>query len=382
MAADGIFLAIPEEPRAGIRLGVKDLLDTAGLTTTYGSAVFAEHVPSTTAESVRLAESSGYANVGKTNLHEFAYGVTSENPHFGTVPNPVAPGRIAGGSSGGSAAALAAGLADAALGTDSGGSIRIPAACCGVVGFKPTYGLVSIDGCFPLAPSFDHLGPMARTVEECAALLEVIAPGFAAAELTSLEEIAAGTAWVDEADPLVSRRVRESVAHFPRSQSIAWPRPEIGALFMREVADVHRELYAENGELYGEGIAVKIERCLAVSDAEATQAEQARGGYRERCLELFDGLDLLLTPTLQCVAPPTGVGDLALRERLIANTLPFNTLGWPALALPCGPAEDGLPASVQLVGRPGADALVLAAGGRLASLIRGTAERGRLPTTT
>ena len=358
MAADGIFLAIPEEPRAGIRLGVKDLLDTAGLTTTYGSAVFAEHVPPTTAESVHLAESGGYTNVGKTNLHEFAYGVTSENPHFGTVPNPVAPGRIAGGS------------------------IRIPAACCGVVGFKPTYGLVSIDGCFPLAPSFDHLGPMARTVEECAALLEVIAPGFAAAELTSLEEIAAGTAWVDEADPLVSRRVHETTAHFPRSQSIAWPRPEIGALFMREVADVHRELYAENGELYGEGIAVKIERCLAVSDAEATQAEQARGGYRERCLELFDGLDLLLTPTLQCVAPPTGVGDLALRERLIANTLPFNTLGWPALALPCGPAEDGLPASVQLVGRPGADALVLAAGGRLASLIQGTAERGRLPTTT
>jgi len=382
VAADGIFLAIPEEPRAGIRLGVKDLLDTAGLTTTYGSAVFAEHVPSTTAESVHLAESGGYTNVGKTNLHEFAYGVTSENPHFGTVPYPVAPGRIAGGSSGGSAAALAAGLADAALGTDSGGSIRIPAACCGVVGFKPTYGLVSIDGCFPLAPSFDHLGPMARTVEECAALLEVIAPGFATAELASLEEIAVGTAWVDEADPLVSRRVHETTAHFPRSQSIAWPRPEIGALFMREVADVHRELYAENGELYGEGIAVKIERCLAVSDAEAMQAEQARGGYRERCLELFDGLDLLLTPTLQCVAPPTGVGDLALRERLIANTLPFNTLGWPALALPCGPAEDGLPASVQLVGRPGADALVLAAGGRLASLIRGTAERGRLPTTT
>jgi aspartyl-tRNA(Asn)/glutamyl-tRNA(Gln) amidotransferase subunit A len=382
VAADGIFLAIPEEPRAGIRLAVKDLLDTAGLTTTYGSAVFAEHVPSTTAESVRLAESGGYANVGKTNLHEFAYGVTSENPHFGTVPNPVAPGRIAGGSSGGSAAALAAGLADVALGTDSGGSIRIPAACCGVVGFKPTYGLVSIDGCFPLAPSFDHMGPMARTVGECAALLEVIAPGFATEELASLEEIAVGTAWVDEADPLVSRRMHETTAHFPRSQSLAWPRPEIGALFMREVADVHRELYAENGELYGEEIAVKIERCLAVSDAEATQAEQARGEYRERCLELFDGLDLLLTPTLQCVAPPTGVGDLALRERLIANTLPFNTLGWPALALPCGRAEDGLPASVQLIGRPGADALVLAAGGRLASLIRGTAERGRLPTTT
>ena len=382
MAADGIFLAIPEEPRAGIRLAVKDLLDTAGLTTTYGSAVFAEHVPSTTAESVRLAEAGGYANAGKTNLHEFAYGITSENPHFGTVPNPRAPGRIAGGSSGGSAAALAASLADAALGTDSGGSIRIPAACCGVVGFKPTYELVSTAGCFPLAPSFDHVGPMARTVEECVALLEAIAPEFSRAQLSSLEEIVVGTAWTDEADPLVAQRVREAAGHFPRSRALEWPRPEISALFMREVADVHRELYAENGELYGEEVAVKIERCLAVSDAEANRADQTRAEYRERCMELLDGLDLLLTPTLQCVAPPTGIGDLALRERLLANTLPFNTLGWPALALPCGPAEDALPASVQLVGRPGADGLVLAVGSRLASLIRGTAERGRLPTTT
>lgn len=382
MAADGIFLAIPEEPRAGIRLAVKDLLDTAGLRTTYGSAVFAEYVPATNAESVRLAEAGGYANVGKTNLHEFAYGVTSENQHFGTVPNPLAPGRIAGGSSGGSAAALAASLADAALGTDSGGSVRIPAACCGVVGFKPTYELVSTVGCFPLAASFDHVGPMARTVEDCVALLEAIASDFTPAELGSLEVIAVATAWIDEADPLVAQRVREAAGHFPRSRSLEWPRPEIGALFMREVADVHRELYAENGELYGEEIGVKIERCLAVSDAEAGQAEQVRVEYRESCLELLDGFDLLLTPTLQCVAPHTGIGDLALRERLIANTLPFNTLGWPALALPCGPAEDGLPASVQLVGRPGADALVLAAGSRLASLIRGTAERGRLPTTT
>jgi Asp-tRNA(Asn)/Glu-tRNA(Gln) amidotransferase A subunit family amidase len=382
VAADGIFLAVPVEPREGIRLAIKDLLDTAGLRTTYGSAVFADYVPAKSAACVRLAEAGGYANVGKTNLHEFAYGVTSENQHFGTVPNPLAPGRIAGGSSGGSAAALAAGRADAALGTDSGGSIRIPAACCGVVGFKPTYELVSTGGCFPLAPSFDHVGPMARTVEECVALLEAIAADFTPTELGSLEEISVATAWMDEADPLVAHRVREAAGHFPRSRSVEWPKPEIAALFMREVADVHRELYAENGELYGDEIAVKIERCLAVSDAEANRAEQVRQEYRESCLRLLDGCDLLLTPTLQCVAPAMGVGDLALRERLISNTLPFNALGWPALALACGPAEDGLPASVQLVGRPGADALVLAAGSRLASLIRGTAERGRLPTTT
>jgi aspartyl-tRNA(Asn)/glutamyl-tRNA(Gln) amidotransferase subunit A len=363
---DGIFLARPAKVAHGVRLAVKDLLDTAGLVTTYGSAIFAEHVPASTAESVRLAEADGYANVGKTNLHEFAYGITSENPHYGTVPNPVAPGRIAGGSSGGSAAALAAGLADAALGTDSGGSIRIPAACCGIVGFKPTFDLVSTAGCFPLAPSFDHVGPMARTVRECAALLEALAPGFETVDLPSFEDVSVGVAWVENADRLVGERVHEATLRFPHRCNLDWPRPAIGPLFMHEVATVHRELYAEHGELYGEELAVKIERCLAVSDAEAAQAQRERTEYRERCEELFDGLDLLLTPTLECVAPPVGLGDLALRERLIANTLPFNTLGWPALALPCGVAEDGLPASIQLVGRPGTDALVLAAGALLA----------------
>jgi aspartyl-tRNA(Asn)/glutamyl-tRNA(Gln) amidotransferase subunit A len=364
-AADGIFLARPVEAPAGVPLAVKDLLDTAGLPTTYGSSIFAEHMPAVSAESVRLAEAAGYANVGKTNLHEFAYGITSENPHYGTVPNPAAPGRIAGGSSGGSAAALAAGLADAALGTDSGGSIRIPAACCGVVGLKPTFDLVSTDGCFPLAPSFDHVGPMARTVQECAALLEAIAPAFEPVELESLEGVAVGVAWIDEADPLVGERVRAAAAQFPRQRTIEWPRPAISVLFMHEVAAVHRELYEEHGDLYGDELAVKIERCLAVSDAEGAHADRARREYRERCEDLLDGLDLLLTPTLECVAPPVGIGDLALRERLIANTLPFNTLGWPALALPCGPAEDGLPASIQLVGKPGSDALVLAAGALL-----------------
>jgi len=369
VAPEGIFLARPDTPADGIPLAVKDLLDTAGLTTTYGSGIFAEHVPAKSAECVVRLEAAGYANVGKTNLHEFAYGTTSENPHFGTVPNPLGPGRIAGGSSGGSAAALAAGLADAALGTDSGGSIRIPAACCGVVGFKPTYDLVPTDGCFPLAPSFDHVGPMARTVGECVAQLEALVPEFERASLESLEELTVGAAWIDAAEPLVAERVYGAAAYFPHRREVDWPRADIGALFMREAADVHRDLYAEHAELYGEELAVKIERCLAVSDAEATHAARAREEYRERCTELLGGLDLLVTPTLVCVAPPTGIGDLALRETLIRHTLPFNALGWPALALPCGPAEDGLPASVQLVGRPGADALVLAAGERLAAAL-------------
>src|SRR5436309_2298150 len=158
-----IFLARPDQPADGIPMAVKDLFDTRGLVTTYGSIVFENHVPARSAEAVARLEAAGYATVGKTNLHEFAYGISSQNPHFGTVPNPVAPGRLAGGSSGGSAAALRAASADAALGTDSGGSIRIPAAWCGVVGFKPSHGLVTLDGCFPLAASFDHAGPMARS---------------------------------------------------------------------------------------------------------------------------------------------------------------------------------------------------------------------------
>jgi aspartyl-tRNA(Asn)/glutamyl-tRNA(Gln) amidotransferase subunit A len=362
-APKGIFLARPELPPAGIRLAVKDLFDTAGLVTTYGSIIFAEHVPERTAEAVRRLEEAGYANVGKTNLHEFAYGVTSQNPHFGTVPNPIAPGRIAGGSSGGSAAALAAGLADAALGSDSGGSIRIPAACCGIVGFKPTYGLVSLERCFPLAPGFDHAGPMARSVGGCAEMMRALVTDFARRRLESLEEVSVGVAWTELADPLVGERVAEAGALFPRSRPLELPLPEgVGAVFMGEVADVHRDLFRTHAENYGENVRTKIERCLAVTDEEFARALRRLEEYRERCAETVAEVDLVLTPTLACVAPSVDVDDLDVRERLTLFTYPFNCLGWPALALPCGPAEDGLPASVQLAGPDGADALVLAAG--------------------
>ena len=211
-----MFLARPERIGEGIPLAVKDLFDTAGLRTTYGSILFADHVPERTAEAVARLEAAGYVNVGKTNLHEFAYGVTSYNPHFGEVRNPLAPDRTAGGSSAGSGAALAAGVADAALGSDSGGSIRIPAACCGVVGFKPSRGLVPLEGCFPLAPSFDHAGPMGRDVETCVCMMEALTPGFERAELGSLDELELGVAWLDLAEPLVRARIQAAVELFPR----------------------------------------------------------------------------------------------------------------------------------------------------------------------
>ncbi|MGE5273285.1 MAG: amidase [Verrucomicrobiota bacterium] len=363
-APAGIFLARPDRPTGGIPLAVKDLFDTAGLTTTYGSAIFADHVPTETAEAVVRLEAHGYADVGKTNLHEFAYGTTSENPHFGTVPNPIAPGRIAGGSSGGSAAALAAGLADAALGSDTGGSIRIPAACCGVVGFKPTWGAVPLDGCFPLAPSLDHAGPMARSVAECAAMMAALVPGFERPTLESLGDVRVGVAWTEHADPLVARRVEEAASGFTDRRYV--DPPPLGessrTVFMREVADVHRELYAEHADLYGANVAAKLETCLAVTDGEYEAGLRAREAYREQMAELFDGVDLIVTPTLPFVAPAVGQDECDLRGKLTLLTWPFNVLGAPALALPCGPAEDGLPASVQIAGPPGSDALVLAAG--------------------
>jgi aspartyl-tRNA(Asn)/glutamyl-tRNA(Gln) amidotransferase subunit A len=322
-------------------------------------------VPRQTAAAVQLLEAAGYANVGKTNLHEFAYGTTSENEHFGPVPNPRYPGRIAGGSSGGSAAALAAGLADAALGSDSGGSIRIPAACCGVTGFKPTWGLVPIEGCFPLAPSYDHAGPMARDVEGCEQMLQALVPGFEPTEV-ELGEVEVGVAWTELADPLVRAQVEAAAELFPRRRRLEVPLADgFYDAFSREVADVHRELFAEHADSYGENIRPKIEWCLAVTDAEYERARGRRERYREQLAEAAAGVDLVLTPTLLCVPPPAPADELALRDRLIKLTYPFNATGWPAAALPCGPAEDGLPASAQLAAPPGQDALVLGAAAAL-----------------
>ncbi|MGH2714044.1 MAG: amidase [Thermoleophilaceae bacterium] len=355
-------MAVPEEPGEGARLGVKDLFDTAALVTTYGSAIFRDHVPERTATAVAWLEEAGYAVVGKTNLHEFAYGITSENEHFGDVVNPLDPGRIPGGTSGGSAAALAAGLCDVALGTDSAGSIRLPAACCGVVGFNPSWGLVPSDGVFPLAPSFDTVGPMARTVSECSDLMRP----FGVSADNASGDARAAVAWVEYADPLVGARIEEAAALLPGVERIDFPLPgDMNPAFQAEAADVHRELFAAHSHLYGENVRRKLEAAFAVSEEAVARSRAEREGYRELALETLSGFDVLLTPTMPIVAPPVGIGDLALRERMILLTRPFSSTGWPALALPCGPAEDGLPASVQIVARPGADALVLAVGERL-----------------
>lgn len=308
-------------------------------------------MPSRDAEAVARLCDAGWVTVGKANLHEFAYGVTSQNPHFGTVPNPAAPGRVAGGSSGGSAAALAAGLCEGALGTDSGGSIRIPAAWCGVVGFKPSYGLVPMDGCFPLAPSFDHAGPMARDVATCAELMAALAPGA-----RELEPVA-----LDSLDDL--RIAVAGGAGFPGATEVEMPRATgVAAAFMREVAQTHERLFAAHRELYGANVATKIARCLAVDDAAYERAVRARAQLRERVDELLSRYDLLVTPTVAIDPPPADVDELTMREDAILHTIPFNAVGAPALALPWPGVVSG---SLQVVAAPGRDALVLAAGALL-----------------
>ena len=324
----------------GRPLAVKDLFDTAGLRTTYGSAVFADHVPSATAPAVAALEAAGWSIAGKANLHEFAYGVTSQNLHYGTVPNPRFPSLTAGGSSGGSAAALVAGLADGALGTDTGGSIRIPAACCGCVGLKPSFGLVPVDGVFPLAPSFDHAGPLARDVEGCIDLMRVLAPSVVVPDV-SLGDLRVAVAWGAEGGEPID---------FPTAER-AHP------VFQREVGDVHRELYAEHDELYGDNIRTKVERCIDLTDGEYEAALRARGELRERAAAAFEGFDVLLAPVLSCPVPPADCDELAVRAALTLYTVPFNALGWPALAV----------GGLQIVGKPGADGLVLAAGRALKS---------------
>jgi Asp-tRNA(Asn)/Glu-tRNA(Gln) amidotransferase A subunit family amidase len=204
---------------------------------------------------------------------------------------------------------------------------------------------------------------MAGSVGACEEMLQALADGFEPARLDSLEEFEVGVAWLDRADPLVQARVREAVELFPRRREIDFPLAErIGPVFMREAADVHRDLFAEFADSYGDNVRTKIERCLALTDGEYQAGLHARTELAERAEEALERLDLVLTPTLGFVAPKLPVDDLEIRADTIRLTIPFNSLGWPALALPCGAAEDGLPASLQIAGRPGSDALVLAAG--------------------
>lgn len=324
-------------PLAGLRLAVKDLIDTAGVRTTYGSKIYADHVPERTATAVERLVAAGAVVTAKANLHEVAWGVTSQNPWYGTVQNPHLPGRTTGGSSGGNAAAIAAGLADVALGTDTGGSIRLPAACCGIVGLKPSWGRIPVDGVYPLCTTFDTVGPMARTVRDAAAMWSVLAdaplPEPRLAGLTvgllrqppsvggpALPANGAAEAYVERLEELGAQVVEAAI---PEPSADTWP------LFFREAAASHRDTYPERADEYGENVRTKLELAQAVRPDDVEAARAAVAEWRRYRPEF----DLYVAPTIGVELPPVDCEELDVRLALTAFLRPFNVLGWAAIAI-------------------------------------------------
>jgi Asp-tRNA(Asn)/Glu-tRNA(Gln) amidotransferase A subunit family amidase len=324
-------------PLHGRRLFVKDLIDVAGTRTTYGSAIYRDHVPDATASSVRRLVGAGAVVTAKANLHEFAWGVTSQNPWYGTVQNPRLPGHTAGGSSGGNAAALAAGMCDLGLGTDTGCSIRLPAACCGVVGMKPSWGRIPVDGVYPLCPTFDTVGPLARTVDEVALAWSVLAgapvpePRLAGLRVgllsrppsvggPALPPNGAASAYVERLEALGATVVDTVI---PEPPADTWP------LFFHEAAEAHRVTFPERAGEYGENVRGKLELAQAVDPAEVAAAQDAVAAWRR----YRPDVDLYVAPVLGIPVPPVDCDELEVRIPATAFLRPFNVLGWAALAI-------------------------------------------------
>ncbi|MCL8208481.1 MAG: amidase [Actinomycetia bacterium] len=360
----------------GIPLGVKDIVDVAGMPTTGGSRAYRLE-PDRDATAVARWRAAGAVLLGKTNTQELAYGVV-------TAPtrNPWRLDRIPGGSSGGSAAAVAAGMALGALGTDTGGSIRIPAACCGVVGFKPSYGAVSADGVMPLSWTLDHVGPLAHSVRDAAWLYDVLrgvpprlrtplAPGphraavpwdYLRGRLAPAVERAFGEA-LD-----VFRRAGFRVTAVPMEPWEEWRDLQL-TIRLPEAYLVHQEvLEGPRRALLGGDLADRLDPGGRIRALDYVRAQRRRLELRARWLERARDFDVVLLPTLATGAPPVGAetvrvgdGDLSLWEAMVRLTAPWNVLGWPAVSVPAGFDDDGLPVGLQVVAPEGQDETALAA---------------------
>ena len=354
----------------GIPVALKDLVDTAGVRTTCGSRLRAARVPTKDAEIVSRLEEAGAISLGKTNLLEFAYGVV--HPDFGPTLNPWNQARTAGGSSGGSAAAVAAGLCCAAVGTDTGGSVRIPASYCGVVGFKPSYGLVDTEGVFPLSWSLDHVGPMARSSRDAAALLEALTGQAFPLDIT-LDGLRFGIdpGYLEktEVQPAVLKAFEEACDVF-RAAGVEIVEVNLGLehanaalldMLLPEASLIHED-NLQYKEAYAPGTFMQLEQGFTVSATTYLRAQRTQQTLQNRMAEHFLKVDALLTPTVPWVAPaedPSVTEDEGAAE--MHFTGPFNLLGLPALSVPCG-LSDGLPIGLQIVTAQQTDARTLSIG--------------------
>jgi aspartyl-tRNA(Asn)/glutamyl-tRNA(Gln) amidotransferase subunit A len=379
-------------PLHGIPVSLKDLIDTRGVRTTCGSRILSEHVPAGDAAVAERLRTAGAVLLGKNALHEFAFGVTTDNPHYGPTRNPWGPDRIPGGSSGGSGAAVAAGLGPASLGTDTGGSVRIPASLCGVVGLKPTYGRVSRHGVFPLSWTLDHVGPLTRTVEDAAIVLQAIAgpdprdsstlghpvPDFVAGSRQPVAGVRVGVV-TDEyheemagdvraqfrpaLDVLTSLGLRAEPVPFPRPNDA---RASAFAVILAEAASIHEDWVRDRPGDYGPETLDLLRQGLFVTAAQYLRAQKVRALLLQEMEGLLRPYAALVLPTTPAVAPAIKQQTIALAGRdvevrglLTRFTRLINLVGLPAITVPCGFGADGLPVGLQIVGRPMDESTIL-----------------------
>jgi len=392
-AEQEIYRANDRGPLHGIPIGLKDIIDTAGIRTTAASAQYKDRVPEEDAEVVRRLREAGAIILGKQNLHEFAYGGSSMISLFGEVHNPWNIARVTGGSSGGSTASVAAGLGAAAIGTDTAGSIRLPAAYCGLVGLKPTYGRVSARGVVPLSPSYDHVGPITNSVQDAAIMLNVLAgydrrdpasvdasaDDFPAALNQSPPHFRIGVLrefFFSDIDPEVAAAVEKAIEFFRtlqadvRDLSLRDFNFEISTdrtLSSAESWAFHRPMVEKSPELYHPATLARIRSGEKTPEAAVVQAREKLHADRNAIRAVFERVDILLTPTVPI--PPPEIADLlrnpeTLRPAelmMLRNTRPFNVWGVPTISIPCGLSSDGLPIGLQLAAAPWREALLLQA---------------------
>ncbi|MCH8345482.1 MAG: Asp-tRNA(Asn)/Glu-tRNA(Gln) amidotransferase subunit GatA [Chloroflexi bacterium] len=377
-------------PLHGIPFALKDLFDTAGVLTTAGSKIMAERVPQEDAEATARLKAAGAILLGKLNMHEFAFGITGVNPHYGGTYNPWDTTRMSGGSSSGAGAAIASAMTLGALGTDTGGSIRAPASLCGITGLKPTYGRVSRRGIVPLSWALDHAGPMARSAADAAIILKVIA-GHDPHDETSSEEPVP-----DYTEALKDRRLKRLRIGVPQEYffdnvddevlkaihaailvlrddlkaevsevslpHIAEAPAAVSAIMLPEALAYHKRWLAERPQDYGEDVRARLEMGLLYPAVSYVQAQRFRSLIVEEWRQkVFDRVDLLAVPTTPVPAPSLDENDLQTTLTLTRFTGPFNLTGLPAISIPCGFTNGGLPIGLQLVGRWWDEATVLRA---------------------
>ena len=361
-------------PLHGIPIALKDLIEVAGIKTTAGSNQFRNRIATEDAAVARQLKAAGAVIVGKNNLHEFAFGGSGMISAFGATRNPWDPTRISGGSSSGSAAAVASGMCLAALGTDTAGSVRDPAALCGLVGYRPSTGVWSMDGIIPLRKSFDTVGLLTHSAEDAQLMFGALAGDSAHAELRPIEQIRVGVArdgFFDNVEPDIAKCIDEALV-IVRSFAalISEVTIEVGIRwtdFDVEILEYHHQILADSPELYQPDTLARLKACSRIPSAEFEQAQRELAAARSVAEKIFDLVDVVLTPTCLVAAPKVSdletLSDKDLRayevRKLLGNAAPFSLLFWPSVSVPCGFTREGLPVGLQISARPGADRLVL-----------------------